>query len=327
MIKLKAALRKKFKGKYIISTWETVPCEEKGEMVIHVGLAKGDLTAPEIADLPAEIEGVSIVYHYEGTIKPLTTQYYNPVIGGVSIGAIDITAGTNGGIVWDKRQKPYMLTNEHIVSDMYNSDPNHPPDRHKIVQPGIFDGGTELVGHLKKVGGMKDAALNGKPCEIDAALIDPARDIDDKKYYDLGGVDPQDSIEAQPGEEVVKVGRTTGVTHGIVHAVDVSVNIWGHEWAEYILMEGVIHADPFLEAGDSGSRVWRAETMEPAGLAFAGSERSSFVIPAQTICKKFSVYFKQPKKAKENPFMFFLRKFLAWLKRQIEEGNLLRKEG
>jgi len=317
----KRDLREKFGGKYVVAYWETIPHKESGEDVIHVGLAKAELTLAEAQDLPAEIDGVKVVYEYTGPVELLTTNFYDPLIGGVSIGAEDVTAGTYGGVVW-KGDKPYFLTNEHVVSDTMNSNPAHPPLGHNIVQPGVIDGGTKIVGWLEKTGGMKERALKGEPCSIDAALIKPKRDFEPEEYVKLGHIDSVKHCNLQVGDEIVKVGRTTGVTFNEVAAVGVSANIGGIAWASPVQMEGLIMTrSSFVKGGDSGSRVWKTSTLEPGGLVFAGSIFTSMIIPAETICKKFNISFgdKEPGEVKPpepegNWLIRFFRAVWEWLK-------------
>jgi len=321
--KFKRLLKERFGGKYTVAYWETIPTDDGKDMVIRVGLKKADLTLAEAQDLPTEIDGVKMVYEYSGEIKLLTHGYYDPLIGGVSIGAIDVTAGTYGGVVWgSKTEEPYFLTNEHVVSDTQNNDPDHPPVGHPIVQPGPIDGGVELAGNLAKVGGMKDAGLKGESHDIDAALVGPVRDFHASEYFELGQVKAFKHVPVEIGERIVKVGRTTGVTHAEVGAVEVSANIGGITWSEPMQMENLIMTkESFVKGGDSGSRVWEVKQMQPIGLVFAGSWMTSMIIPAQTIVDRLGVVFGNNEPGKPNPpkpqeswLMRFFRAVLEWIK-------------
>ena len=321
MDKFKEKLRQVYGGKYQVAYWETRPHKESGDDVIYVGLSKADLTLTEACELPAEIDGVGVVYEYVGEITPLFRNYHNPLIGGVSIGAKDVTAGTHGGVVW-KSGKPFFITNEHVVSNTSNTDPAHPPRGHRILQPGVADGGKKTVGYLEAVGGMKEAAMNGQPCNIDAALIRPGRDFLKNRYAELGNVADVVHRDARVGDQIVKAGRTTGVTFAEVGAVDVSANIGGIAWSEPVVMEGLIKTKrSFVQGGDSGSRVWEVDSMQPIGLVFAGSWMTSMIIPAETICQKFNVIFGDkkpgeiaPPQRPESWLMRFFRAVWSWIK-------------
>ena len=291
-------LREKFGGKYTVATWETIVHEESGEEVIHVGLAKAELTFMEAVNLPAEVDGVAIVYSYVGPIEMLTHGYYEPLIGGVSFGAIDITAGTYGGVVYDKdTDEPYLLTNEHVVSDTDNIDPNHPPMGWPILQPGPIDGGRKpAAGFLSRVCGLKEKALRGEPADNDTALVLGDRETNPCEFFGLGHVKEYEHVNLKPGDKIIKSGRTTGVTTNTVASVGVSANIGGMAWGNPVIVENVIQTkSAFVKGGDSGSRVWKQDTMEPGGIVFAGSWLVSLIIPAQTICDTFGVRFGKKK--------------------------------
>ena len=292
----KKDVNKYFAGNVDVASWEIEPVVENGEEVIHVGIAESNFQALNFRNLPAEIDGVKVEYYYTGKVELLKTDRHDPIIGGVSFGAKDITTGTLAGIVWDKDTGiPYFLTNEHVVSDTMNTDPDHPPKYHKILQPGPIDGGLyplNEAGLLKVVGGMKKAALQGKPCNIDAALVTPTRAFAKHTFLGLGDIPELEHVDAKKGDKIVKSGRTTGVTTATVGAVNVSVNIGGIAWNSPVTVEGVIQTtSSFVEGGDSGSRVWKTETAEPIGIVFAGSWLTSLIIPAETICKAFNVTF------------------------------------
>ena len=312
----KQLLKEKFGGKYQVATWETIPHDENGDCIINVGLAKADLTFAEAYELPAEIVGVKMVYSYVGPMDILTTNYYDPLVGGASIGAIDITAGTYGGVVYDKiTGDPYLLTNEHVVSNTSNNDPNHPPMGWPIVQPGPLDGGRKpAVGFLSKVGGLKEKALKGESVNIDAALVIGDRDTDICNYLGIGYVEEYAHTDAEVGDEIIKSGRTTGVTENTVAALEISANIGGMSWGNPVVVENIIQSkSSFVKGGDSGSRVWKKSTMEPIGIVFAGSWLVSLIIPAQTICDAFNVYFGKKKSPEAVKKLSWFQRFLNWL--------------
>lgn len=65
-----------------------------------------------------------------------------PVPAGVSIGQVDITAGTSGGVV-EYQNQLHGITNSHIVTPHPESE--KPPDRLEILQPARYDGGNVLT--------------------------------------------------------------------------------------------------------------------------------------------------------------------------------------
>lgn len=242
----------KFQDKSFVSIWENTPSIDKdGDEVINVGLSKG-ITLMEACELPAEIDGVKIVYYFAGEIRLMTTKYYDPLIGGVSIGAVDVTAGTYSGVVYDKdTDEPYLLTNEHVVSNVTNTDPAHPPLEWPILQPGFIDGGKKpAAGYLYKVGGLKRKALRNEPCNIDAALLCADRDVDKYEFWGLGQVEEKEYVDALPGDKVIKVGRTTHVTTNTISATGVSVNIAGLGWGNPVTVENVMQTHSAFVQGE-----------------------------------------------------------------------------
>ena len=300
MTSFKDKLKKEFAGKRCVSFWDNeIAIDKDGDPVVHVGL--NEMFRPMDADyLPAEVDGIKITYIYTGDIKLMQNQRtrFDPLIGGISIGALDVTAGTLGGIVFDKDSgRAYILTSEHVVSNTRNIDPTHPKADSIIIQPGSYDGGKmeDNCGFLHRVGGMKKAVLSGNPCDIDAALVSPTREYDGNELNGIGTIDNLEHVQGENGDLVVKSGRTTGVTESLISSTDISANI-PNIWGGTAYMEKLISVSPaFLEGGDSGSIVYKYGSMEPVGLAFAGSSVISLVIPAETIVKKFNIRFGDKK--------------------------------
>lgn len=291
-------LKNHFKGKPFVAIWENdVGLDYRNDPVIRVGL-NASVSLKEMEDMPAEVDGVKIVYYHAGDIRLMALNQramHDPMISGISFGAVDVSAGTLGGVVYDKETNlKYLLTNEHVVSASNNLDPEWPPKYHYMIQPGSYDGGNAVdhhAGNLKKVGGMKQAVLEGQTCDIDAALVIPSRDIIDDELWGIGKIEKYKHVEVVEDDEIIKSGRTSGVTTAFVCSVDVSANIH-NIWGGAAHMEHLIRTKTsFLEGGDSGSIVYKKNTMEPVGLAFAGSSLISLIIPAETISKEFGVDF------------------------------------
>ena len=103
-------------------------------------------------------------------------------------------------------------------------------------------------------------------------------------------------------DAVFKVGRTTGLTRGVVTAIDVSnlvvAMVLGHgerlaRFDNQISIEGETEA--FSAGGDSGSMIF-SEGGAPAALLFAGSAKGglggkgvTFANPIQTVFDKLNV--------------------------------------
>jgi endonuclease G len=137
----------------------------------------------------------------------------DPVQPGLSIAITTETAGTIGTIVFDKKDgTPYMLSNWHVL----HGNRGHIGD--DIVQPGPFDDNRI---HLNRVGKLVRSHLGAAG---DCAIAN----IEDRKFdniiFELG-VKVDLLGEPELGDKVIKSGRTTGVTHGIVTRVNTMVKI------------------------------------------------------------------------------------------------------
>ncbi|SDD07780.1 DNA/RNA non-specific endonuclease [Actinokineospora iranica] len=196
----------------------------------------------------------------------------DPVRPGVSVGHPSITCGTVGAVVYDRETgAPYVLSNWHVLhgADGALGD--------AVVQPGTHDDNrTEhnRLGPLARsyLGIAGDCAI----ASVDGRGLDPAiMDLD---------VAPDELGDPELGDKVVKSGRTTGVTHGVVRRIDTIVKI------DYGGAAGVkeigcfeIGVDPnhapaggeISQGGDSGAAwVFKSANGRPtkvlAGLHFAG---------------------------------------------------------
>lgn len=137
----------------------------------------------------------------------------DPVMPGVSVGHRDISAGTVGCVVFDARTgAPYILSNWHVLNGPTGQigDP--------IVQPGRHDDDRvdrNVIGSLVRshLGVAGDCAI---------ATVDHRRL--QKDVLDLG-VSVARLGEPELGDRIVKSGRTTGVTYGIVTRIHTTVRI------------------------------------------------------------------------------------------------------
>ncbi|MFI1970574.1 DNA/RNA non-specific endonuclease [Streptomyces cinnamoneus] len=201
----------------------------------------------------------------------------DPVPPGVSVGHVKASAGTVGCIVFDRNDgTPYVLSNWHVLHGP------HGQLGENVVQPGPHDDNRVARNHLgvlkrSHLGVAGDCAV----ATITGRRFDPA-------ISELG-VTPEELGEPELGDKVVKSGRTTGVTHGLVRRVDTLVKIdYGGVVGEKTIGCFEIGPDPdhppvdgeISQGGDSGS-TWMFKTTggEPsgilAGLHFGGESGDS----------------------------------------------------
>jgi hypothetical protein len=232
---------------------------------------------------------------------------------GVSIGHIDVTAGTFGCLV-RRGSEIFILSNNHVLANVNAGQPGD-----AIIQPGRYDGG----GQADKVATLADyipldfgggsascniatgleKALNWvaetvgsshrmiayqtAPGEnlVDAALarpLDPAQFIAD--IFKIGR--PRGVRQAALGVKVRKTGRTTGYTQGTITQIDVTTSVdYNGRMATFT---DQLMASGMSAGGDSGSAILDEDGLV-VGLLYAGSGQATLINPIQTVLKLLNV--------------------------------------
>ena len=88
------------------------------------------------------------------------------------------------------------------------------------------------------------------------------------------------------GEEVFKVGRTTGPTHGRIVATDTYAGPFQYAPDAYAWFEGVFEVEElnlglFADNGDSGAIIMKPSG-ELVGMLFGGNDRVAYAFPIKT---------------------------------------------
>ena len=142
----------------------------------------------------------------------------DPVVPGVSVGNVHVSAGTIGGIVYDRADgTPYVLSNWHVLQGSRRDRRRRRAARAARRQPRR----AQPAGPARPLapghrGGLRHRDHRGP--RFDPAVIEL-------------GVVPAELGEPELDDTVVKSGRTTGVTHGIVRRVDAIVQLdYGGPW-------------------------------------------------------------------------------------------------
>jgi endonuclease G len=188
----------------------------------------------------------------------------DPLRGGLSISDENhYAAGTLGGLVIDRATGAEMiLSNWHVLVVDWGVRVGQ-----RIYQPGRLDGGTSL----DTVATLTRDAMSVNLDAAVASLNDSRRLVNDQLDLEpVAGDGP-----AELGMQVVKSGRTSGVTYGRVTAVE------GIAKMRYGFLERIIHHVVTIEPrsnfaevsapGDSGAWWLDQVTGRAIGLHFAGS--------------------------------------------------------
>ena len=273
-------------------------------------LSPEDIIPKEVGGLVTDVVATG-EFHAFDPLDPRARR--RPAQPGISVGHYRITAGTIGLIVY-RNSTPYILSNNHVLANSNNAQEGDP-----IYQPGPADGGTAQ----DRIGTLADfmpidfgeissecsiantlavflnllARLSGSSHRLhaikqtpgintmDAALALP----DDStlvKSEILGVGIVTDVGEPVLGQRVQKMGRTTGLTQGVITQIDVTVKVnYGGRVANF---SNQVFADSMSSPGDSGSSILNMQS-SAVGLLFAGSETVTILTPLQHILDHFGV--------------------------------------
>jgi hypothetical protein len=209
-----------------------------------------------------------------------------PSPSGFSVGNVRVTAGTLGSVVYDflpgatvdppgpglgVPARFYILSNNHVLADSNRAQLGSP-----IVQPGVFDGGTDPADRIATLDRFITIQFAPQiPLERHNNVVDAA----------LGAVDFQDATREQyfsgaprawrrkanvaVGDVVKKTGRTTNISFGRIIAVDATIDV-NYGTAGTARFKDQILTTNISAGGDSGSLVTSLDNVA-VGLLFAGS--------------------------------------------------------
>lgn len=197
---------------------------------------------------------------------------------GESIANVKVTAGTLGAIV-QRGGKFELLSNRHVFAPGRTPKAGAP-----ILMPGQEDGGkfpADVIAHLARFGKLVAGGsfVNAADCATATPLpaflpqLDPA-------VPGLGI--PRGTIEAKRGMKIVKVGRSSGKTTGVVRDVHFRV-VFPYEGIGRIGFLDQVLCSRYSNPGDSGSLVLDSKSKRAVGLHFAGSEKGSVFHPIQAV--------------------------------------------
>lgn len=266
-----------------------------------------------VSDLPAQLEGVPVrplvtgkVYALEkggapngGKGKPddgqpaldSTSRWPRPVPIGVSTGHLSVSAGTIACRVKDAAGNVYALSNNHVYANQNVAGIGDP-----VLQPGRYDGGS---GAADEIGALFDfepiVFSTGANNVIDAAIaLSTPKLLGNATPLDGYGLPRSTTAAVLPGAKVMKYGRSTGETSGMVKGVNAIVNVQYYagvaRFVGQILIGG---GGGFSAGGDSGSLVVLsakgARDRQPVGLLFAGASHFSIANPIDAVLARFNV--------------------------------------
>lgn len=214
--------------------------------------------------IPATIGGIKTDV-MEMNLKPiLYSRTYSTVCGGISIGReVDTAAGTLAGIFHDEINGTDIgLTCFHVLA-VEGTTPEDPVEY--VIHPAGLDNG-DMEG-----GGRIGTSSRWELTEWgDAALIDLT--VPGALSQLTSQVVLTDVVMPELLDPVEKVGRTTGLTQGVISALglcDVDYSAFGYGTVTIYMASFIPVSDPselIVDGGDSGSLLYNPETKAGIGL-------------------------------------------------------------
>ena len=248
-----------------------------GARVQRTGSAARRLAAELHARAKGEVD-VRIVPEVRKRVPPSWFQrYHRPLETGLSVGHVDITAGTLGFVVEDK-DAYYVLSNNHVLANVNAGQPGDP-----VVSPGPLDIGSRRSVTARTLIGVLDRFVPisfRRSNVVDCALAELREDIE----FHVGWTEALPGVVKgvkavtidDLGRPVAKAGRTTGVTQGRITQVNIDrlgMDMGDDDEERVALFSDQLEVEgdkrPFSGGGDSGSLIVDTNGYARA-LLFAG---------------------------------------------------------
>ena len=253
---------------------------DKGEVGVLVFTQKQAVN-PRV---PATLDGVPTQIRMVGEVVPMGYKgTYRPVPGGVSVGNDrECASGTVGCIVL-KGGARYVLSNNHVLARI-----NAGANGERIDQPGRYDGkpACAQTGQIGALAGKVNINFGGNNT-VDCAIASLSVASDCAM---ISGYTPSTStVSPSVGLAVKKTGRTSGLTHGTIAGINVTIQVNYGSPGVATFVNQIYVASNFIRSGDSGSLMVTESGNNPVGLCFAGGGGSSFANPIGPVLQGLGV--------------------------------------
>jgi hypothetical protein len=225
-----------------------------------------------VGGVPVEVRVVGDVIAYGDTLRCGTSTGNDNECASGTIGCVVARGGTR-----------YLLSCNHVFARE-----NHASIGEQIDAPGRYDGkpkcaATPICGTLAAFKPISFTSDN----VFDAAIVlpDPGRPY---TCAEAGGYTPTSTaMDPYLGQLVKKSGRTTGLTHGSVQAIHVTLKV-GYTTGLATFVDQIMISRNFIKSGDSGSLMVEESTNNPVGICFAGGGGASFANPVRPALEYFN---------------------------------------
>ena len=266
-------------GHGVIGTGVSADAAGKAVIVVY--------TEREGVRVPAEIDGIKTRTLVTGHVIP----YARPGGGTLQMGNStgndnECASGTLGAVVV-KGGADYFLSNNHVFARE-----NAASTGERIDAPGRYDGKprcaqTPQIGTLAAYQRINFGGSN----TVDCAIAQPSSGLS-YSAVSAGGYTPsQTTVSPSVGLAVKKTGRTSGLTHDNIQAVNVTITV-GYQAGTATFTGQIQTGGSFIRSGDSGSLMVTETGNNPVGLCFAGSSQASFSNPIGPVLQALGVSMK-----------------------------------
>lgn len=253
------------------------------------------LVSTPTTPLPTTIDGVPVVAQIVGSLRPWSlTTTARPLVIGVSAGnANECTPGTIGCVV-QRGAHRYVLSANHVFARQ-----NQALLGEIIVQPSLPDLSADCSpappsAAVAQLTDFTPVVYDGRTANtMDAAIAEltlPSSQFSASTPPGYYGFPSSTLAAVVDGMAIMKLGRTTELTHGQVKAVNVKTKIVFASGTA--VFTGQVMTSPgFGGFGDSGSLVLTDDgTRRPVGMLIGGtSNGSGIVTPIGPVLARFNV--------------------------------------
>ncbi len=261
------------------------------EVVLKIDPGRGS-DEPPVPVVPVRTQPCPVVRALMPASSSLATlrKRLRPARGGCSIGHPSVSAGTLGIRVTrtaaNGAAEPFVLSNAHVLAGL---NAGHAGDA--ALQPSEADLGSDsdVIARLADFEALRVDDI--APNIMDAAIATPSSpDAVASGVYGIGEIPTWRALEdVRIGMPVAKVGRTSGLTTGVVLAVGVTYKI-DYGLSRPLIFHDQIMTTPMASGGDSGSvLVGLGARRSVVGLILAGSDRMTIATPIEAIHERFNV--------------------------------------
>jgi hypothetical protein len=248
---------------------------------------------------------------------PPQCENIRPIVAGISISPLDANfAGTLGCFLLRQNiatQEVFVLSNNHVLADV-----GRLPAGTKVCQPGpevppFHTDAATAFATLHSAIPIEFPNTSTEPVfnRFDAAIANVTNGDIIQRAQMFGMVqagqpnpnnlpvyDPSRVVSPEPDMRVMKIGRTTGFTRGLITATNVQgvqVNYGTNQFPVIAVFRGVttIIGDdnkPFSLPGDSGSVILEEATGHPVGLLFAGDGVKTMACDLGALCQQLGAW-------------------------------------